>query len=230
MSQGENRLDPRRAFYVVDQFERELCEYTGAPYCVAVDSCTNALLLTLIWERQRIERELLKELGQEFGVPVIRPKLQVPARTYVGVYHAARNACWQVEWTREEWQPLGFYALAPTRVVDAARRFHRGMWSLFAEDAIACLSFHSSKVLPLGRGGAILHSDLALDRWLRAARADGRHEDGSGIQSVGYHVFMPPPTAALGLWTLARFPDAPEQREVYVDPELDVLAEQGHLG
>jgi dTDP-4-amino-4,6-dideoxygalactose transaminase len=33
------------AFQVVRDFEKAVAEYTGAPYCVAVNSCTMALLL-----------------------------------------------------------------------------------------------------------------------------------------------------------------------------------------
>jgi len=34
-------------FQAVEEFEKALAEYCGAPYCVAVDSCTNAFFLTL---------------------------------------------------------------------------------------------------------------------------------------------------------------------------------------
>ncbi len=32
-------------YAIVKMFEEEVAEYTGAPYAVAVDSCTNALFL-----------------------------------------------------------------------------------------------------------------------------------------------------------------------------------------
>lgn len=34
-------------FQVVKDFERALCEYTGAPYAVTTTSCTMALLLAV---------------------------------------------------------------------------------------------------------------------------------------------------------------------------------------
>ena len=36
-------------FGVIEDFERAICEYTHAPQCVAVNSCTNALFLSLMW-------------------------------------------------------------------------------------------------------------------------------------------------------------------------------------
>ena len=36
-------------YKIVKMFEEEVCEYTGAPFAVAVDSCTNALFLSLVY-------------------------------------------------------------------------------------------------------------------------------------------------------------------------------------
>ena len=33
-------------YKIVQMFEEEIAEYTGSPYAVSVDSCTNALFLT----------------------------------------------------------------------------------------------------------------------------------------------------------------------------------------
>ena len=32
-------------YKIVKMFEEEICDYTGAPYAISVDSCTNALFL-----------------------------------------------------------------------------------------------------------------------------------------------------------------------------------------
>ena len=37
----------KNAFEVVRQFERRIAKYAGSKYAVAVDSCTNALFLSL---------------------------------------------------------------------------------------------------------------------------------------------------------------------------------------
>lgn len=188
------RRDPRRAYRVVDDFEAELCAFTGAPHAVAVDSCTNALLLALTYERL-----LLGETG-------LKPALTLPKRTYVGVLQAARNAGWWVEWSDEPW--TNCYALKPTRVVDSARYLARGMYEPDVRHLVA-LSFHSGKQLALGRGGAILTDDAKAAEWFRAARMDGR-PPGAPIEATifpGYHVPMPQEHAALGLSILSKWND-----------------------
>ena len=220
--------DPRRAFRVVDDFEAELCDYTGAPRAVALDSCTNALFLALTYERERLYRPASDPL---------MPTLALPRRTYVGVLQAALNAGWPIRWTDEEWQPHGMYSIPPTRIIDSARRLHRDVWraacaavrtavSADRTAPVVCLSFHASKQLPLGRGGAILTADDELDDWLRRVRSDGRPEGRSVVGDVtlpGWHCFMPPPTAALGLWQLTTLEDMPHPKELYVDPDLSEL-------
>ena len=38
------------AHHITAEFEKALREYTGAPYAVAVDNCSNALFLALYYE------------------------------------------------------------------------------------------------------------------------------------------------------------------------------------
>ena len=37
------------AYDVVEQFEKEIAEFAGAKYAISVDSCTNALFLSLMY-------------------------------------------------------------------------------------------------------------------------------------------------------------------------------------
>ena len=37
-------------YKITDEFENELCKYTGAKYCVTVDNMSNALFLSLKYE------------------------------------------------------------------------------------------------------------------------------------------------------------------------------------
>ena len=189
----EPRADPRRAYHVVDQFEAELADYTGAPHAVAVNSCTNALLLALTWERQQD----------------VHGALELPTHTYVGVLQAALNAGYRVEWDSEPWRHE--YVLLPTNVVDSARRIEQRMWARWLgwTGALVCLSFHSAKQLPLGRGGAILTDNEEAADWFRVARMDGR-PPGEPIEATvfpGFHCPMPPDVAARGLDILSRWND-----------------------
>lgn len=184
-------LNPRRAYQVVDDFEQELAHYTGAPYAVTVDSCTNALMLAL-----RHERQTRRSLGSRI--------LQLPKHTYVGVLQAAANAGYTWQLTDHDWE--GDYPLWPTCVIDSARRIARGMYE---RDTLTCLSFDHGKQLALGHGGAILTGDADAAAWLRRARADGRAPGNPEPYATtpGWHCPLDPPTAALGLWILSRWTD-----------------------
>jgi dTDP-4-amino-4,6-dideoxygalactose transaminase len=174
-------------FTVVRDFERAICAYTGAPYCVTVTSCTAALFLACMWKNVKA------------GPPILLPKL-----TYVGVAQSIVNAGGRMVFIDEDWE--GEYELVPFSILDAARRFTSGM---YRPGTLQCVSFHVAKILGIGQGGAILHDDPQADEWLRRARFDGRREgvhpkDDDFIR--GWHLYMSPDTAAQGLWRLACLP------------------------
>jgi len=196
--------DPRRAFRVVDDFEDELADYCGAPYAVALDSCTNALWLALLLERARLSEAACVSL---------------PSRTYVGVAQAARNAFWEIELAPFEWEDRGWYAILPTRVVDSARSLRRFQYQA---GSLTCLSFQAGKQLPIGRGGAVLTDSEDDYRWLRRARHDGRLEGSRSEPAMtpGLHCYMPPPDAARGLWLLTYLPDVPHRLPPTEYPDL----------
>lgn len=180
-------LSTRDAFRVVEQFEQALSEYTGAPYVVTTDSCTNALRIAL-----------------EFWAPV-DIELEIPAHTYVGVVTAARQRAHfgvKVKLTDEKW--VGEYKIGPTNIWDSAKWFRRGM---YRPKSVMCVSFQAAKHLPIGRGGAILCETEKAAEWYRMARFDGRDPDLSVHRqkwfSWGLHAYMTPPDAARGLWLLS---------------------------
>lgn len=171
---------------VTADFEKALCEYTGAKYAVAVNSCTMALFLSLMW------------CGAK-GKTV-----RVPKRTYCSVPMQVIHAGGKVEFTDQEWK--GGYSLYPFPIYDFARRFTSGM---YYQGTFQCVSFHWSKILGIEQGGAILHDNETADCWFRQARFDGRQE---GIDpkddhfSLGWHCYMSPEVAAAGLKRLSILP------------------------
>jgi dTDP-4-amino-4,6-dideoxygalactose transaminase len=174
------------AFDVVDDFEAMLAAYTGAPHVVTVDSCTNALFLSLLWHRDHHT--------------LIRGEVGLPRRTYVGVAHAVRNAGFKIRWEDYDWE--GTYQLGGTCVFDAAKRFTSRMY-VDLEKRLMCVSFQAYKILPIGRGGAVLTDDAETALWLRRARFDGRDRDDENNGHVpGFHMYLDPPSAARGLWLL----------------------------
>lgn len=205
---GQEVTDPRAAWRVVERFEEALCEYTGAPHCVAVDSCSNAL--HLCFERLMRQRPITFEPE---GV-------EIPKLTYVGVVQAARRATWLVEFVDQSW--VGEYQIKGTPIVDAARWLRRGM---YRAGTWTCLSFHATKHLPIGRGGAILCDTYDDAEWFRRARYDGRDQTRPIVEQQefqwGMHCYMPPESAARGLLLMTALKDANEPlRGFYPDLSL----------
>lgn len=170
---------------VTRDFEKAVAEYCGSKYAVAVNSCTAALLLACVYHR----------VGE----------VEIPALTYVGVAQSILNAGGRVRFRSEDWQ--GAYRLQPYPIVDAARRFRRGMHQ---PGDFTCISLHVSKICGCDQGGVILHDDPAADPILRRMRFDGRAEgvhpkDDEFIR--GFHCYLSPGVAAQALWKLSTLPD-----------------------
>lgn len=169
----------------VKDFEDIVADYTGAPYAVAVDCCTNALLLSLSY--------------------FVSQTIEIPKRTYVGVAQAVILSRHKCTFRDEDWE--GDYILKPTTIVDSARKFTSGMYN---KGEIRCISFHWGKHLPIGRGGMILldNKDMAYD--LKKMRFDGRTEGvpakEDNFDTIGYHCIMHPDDAARGLTLMYFFP------------------------
>lgn len=164
---------------VID-LENIIAEYAGSKYCVCVESCTIAIMLSLLYKDAARGKEI-----------------EMPKYSYPGVANSIIHAGGKVKFTDEKWE--GVYQLKPLNVIDGALRFKRGM---YIKDSFHCLSFHLKKLLPIGRGGAILTDDPQAAKWFKLARFDGREpkplrED--SISVVGYNAYMQPDQAARGL-------------------------------
>ncbi len=228
MTFARNLLAPQREihpFNVVKDFEEALAEYTGAPYAVAVNSCTAALMLAVAWHLGE------KEFDWKSQPPAWRDRtvVEIPKRTYVGVPMSIIHAGGRPTFRDEDWR--GAYRLDPLPVWDAARRMRRGMYtetSRCVTDAMVCVSFHWSKILGIEQGGAILCDDRADVEWLKRARFDGRREGvapaDDTFDMLGWHCYMSPEVAAAGLVRLARLPDWNE--DLPNDPYPDLSTQE----
>lgn len=201
---------------VTKDFERALCEYTGAPFAVAVNSCTMALLLAVRWHVQR------GAVGMQYQAPegIVygeKPFIEIPKRTYVGVPMSIMHAGGHPKFRDEDWE--GMYQLKPLPVWDSARWLTCGMYrsnprgpSLVGMESgsMLCVSFHASKTLGDSQGGAILHDSQEADVWLRRARFDGRTEGvaprDDDFDMIGWHCYLSPDVSARLLWKLASLP------------------------
>jgi len=203
---------PANAFDIVKSFEREVANYTGAPYCVAVNSCTNALFLALKYHNL-VESKSNKKI------------VEVPKKTYVSVPMQIIHAGFKVGFRDQEWR--GAYRLRPLNVWDSARRFTSNMFeveNINGENHYMCVSFHWSKILGVQQGGAIIHNDPKFDEWARRARFDGRTEGvapkDDTFQELGYHMYMSPEIAAEGLVRLMHLPKVNEDLKNDDYPDL----------
>jgi len=190
---------------VTADFERGLCDYTDAPYAVAVSSCTMAILIALAYhmpELQRRQRMALAAAPAGTDRTPVPPRIDCPARTYVGVPMSIMHAGGRPKFIDRQWK--GSYQLDPTPVWDSARYMSSGM---FYPGRMVCLSFHWSKTLGIQQGGAILHDNPDADGWLRRARFDGRTAGKPAgqddVQQIGWHAYMSPAVAAEGLMRLS---------------------------
>jgi len=176
-------------YKITEAFEEKVAEYTGAPYCVAVDNCCNALFLALTYER------------------VAGTTIRLPARTYPGVPCEVIHAGAKVDFYPVEGRTIkGAYQLAPTRVWDAALSFTSNM---YVKGSHMCVSFTGPyKHLKLGKGGAILTDDYAAMLWFKRARFSGRREcsyHDDHFDMIGWNFYMMPDVAARGLLLMNQF-------------------------
>jgi len=170
---------------IVKMFEEEVAEYTGAPFAVAVDSCTNALFLCCRYHK------------------VI--EVTIPRKTYLSVPMSIIHAGGEVVFEDKEWS--GVYQLKPYPIYDAAKRLTSRMYT---PGTAMCLSFHIKKTLAIGKGGMILTDDYKMVEWLKKARYEGRSgvnykED--NIDMLGWNMYMTPQQASHGLALMQNYPE-----------------------
>lgn len=176
-------------YKVTEQFEEALCAYTGAPFAIALDSCSSGLLMALVYAGAK---------GKTIALP---------NRTYMSVPNAVIHAGGSVQWTLIEGETLtGAYRLAPTCVIDSALRFTAGMYE---PGTHTCISFSGpNKHLKLGKGGAILTDDPVAAAWFKRARFSGRNEvsyHNDTFEQLGWNCYMMPQVSALGLLLIQQF-------------------------
>jgi len=187
------------SFEVIKKFEQKVADFFGAPHAVAVDCCTHGLELCL--RQQKIDF------------------FTVPKRTYISVPFLADKLGIQFKWREEQWGD--YYYLGKTNIIDAAVLWKKNS---YIPNTFMCVSFQFRKHLSLGRGGIILTDDQKTAETLKKMSYDGRMPDipwrQQNIDTIGYHYYMTPEIASLGLkklpeaiktppkkWTVTDWPD-----------------------
>ena len=174
---------------ITEDFESKLSDYTGAPFVVALDNCSNAIFLSLYYEKVK---------GKD---------ITIPSRTYPSVpceiIHAGGKVVFE---PRSEKTIKGPYQLKPTKVWDSALRFTSNM---YMPNTHMCISFTGPyKHLKLSKGGAILTDDYNAYMWFKRARFSGRREcsyHDDYFDMIGWNFYMMPEIAARGLLLITQF-------------------------
>ena len=184
----KKKITKYNPYKIVKMFEEEMAFYTGAKYAVSVDSCTNALFLSLMYIK-----------STQKPISIFDKEVNIPSKTYLSVPMSIIHAGFQpvFDRTRNDWS--GTYQLKPYPIYDSAKRLTSDM---YIDGSFMCLSFHMKKTLGIGKGGMILTDNEDAVEWFKKARYEGRgeklyHED--NIQMLGWNMYMTPQQAAHGL-------------------------------
>jgi dTDP-4-amino-4,6-dideoxygalactose transaminase len=189
-------------FEVVSTFENKISEFFNSKYAVAVDSCTHGLELCLRYTNET--------------------KINVPKRTYLSVPFLAEKIGLEREWRDEEWEDYYTINYGDKRIIDAAVLWKKNS---YITNTFMCISFQYQKHLSLGRGGIILTDNEVDYISLKKMSYDGRLPNvpwrNQDIDTVGFHYYMTPETAQLGLDKLQTAIDTSPRQWVVTDwPDL----------
>jgi len=183
--------DWKTPFDVVDMFEKEVSNFAGCDYAVAIDNCTNGLFLSL---------KFINYKGT----------ITIPCRNYCSVPMSIIRAGCKLKFEDTEWS--GVYQLKPTNIYDGATRWTEGMYE--AGDGYQVISFQIKKRIPIGKGGMILTNDKSAYEWFKMMRYEGRNTDipydEDVFRGIGYNMYMTPEDAARGLIIMNQTPKVNE--------------------
>jgi dTDP-4-amino-4,6-dideoxygalactose transaminase len=187
------------SFQAVTEFENKIAEFFGAPYAIAVDSCTHGVELALRYTQV--------------------DHITVPKHTYLSIPFLANKLWIDLFWKNENW--VDYYYLTD-KIIDAAV-----LWkpNSYIPGTFMGVSFQHQKHLSLGRGGIILTDDKEAAVQLKKMSYDGRLPNipwrDQNIDTIGYHYYMTPETAQLGLEKLPKAIETPSRQWVVNDwPDL----------
>ena len=162
----------------VTNFENTIARFYGAPYAVATDCCTHAI-------------ELCLRLTQPTAVTC-------PKHTYLSIPMTFEKL--GLQWAFYDYQWQDYYHIGNTNIIDAAVLWKENS---YIDNTFMCLSFQFKKHLNLGRGGMILTDNLEATTKLKKMSYDGRLPEtlwkDQDIDMLGYHYYMTPETAELGI-------------------------------
>jgi dTDP-4-amino-4,6-dideoxygalactose transaminase len=196
-------------YKITEDFEKSLSDYTGAPYVVTVDNQSNALFLSLYYE---------KNIKNSINTDTIK----IPSRTYPSVPCEIIHAGLKVDFEPVEGKTItGAYNLVGSNVWDSALRFTADM---YIPKTHMCISFTGPyKHFKLSKGGAILTDSHEAYLWFKRARYSGRREcsyHDDNFDMLGWNFYMMPELATRGMLLMGQFYNIDGSKKQNQDLEL----------
>ena len=196
-------------YKITEDFEKALSDYTGSPYVVTVDNQSNALFLSLYYEKNLIKR-------------IKTDTITIPSRTYPSVPCEILHTGLKVDFEPVEGKTIkGAYNLTGSNVWDSALRFTADMYK---PGTHMCISFTGPyKHFKLSKGGAILTDSLEAYHWFKRARYSGRREcsyHDDHFDMLGWNFYMMPELATRGMLLMGQFYNTDGSKKHNEDLEL----------
>jgi dTDP-4-amino-4,6-dideoxygalactose transaminase len=181
-------------YQITDDFEKEIGRYTGSPYVVTLDNMSNALFLSLYYEKN-----IVKSIKGE--------RISIPSRTYPSVPCEIIHAGLKVDFAPVPGKTIkGAYQLIGSNVWDSALSFTADMYK---PGTHTCVSFTGPyKHFKLSKGGAILTDSHEAYLWFKRARYSGRREcsyHDDNLDMLGWNFYMMPELATRGMLLMNQF-------------------------
>jgi dTDP-4-amino-4,6-dideoxygalactose transaminase len=193
-------------FETIEEFESKIANFYHAPYAVSTDCCTHAIELCL--------------RATDFN------DITLPTHTYASIPMTLIKLGLRWSWRQDPWHD--FYYLGNTNIIDGAVYWKKDG---YIPGTMIALSFHFKKHLSTVKGGMILLDDYDLYNQLKRTSYDGRDRSTpwrqQNIETMGYHYYMSPETAQIGLErlpdALARSPVAQSYQDYPYLPDMPVF-------
>lgn len=180
----------------VIKFEELIANFYDAPYAIATDCCTHAIELCLRYSDIK--------------------NVNCPNNTYLSVPMTFMKLKLNWTFTTEQW--ADYYYIGNTNIIDAAVYWYKDG---YIANTMMCLSFQFKKHLNLGRGGMILLDNHEAYKTLSKMRYDGRENNlpwiEQDIDTLGYHYYMTPETALLGVSKFEQAKNEESKKWSYLD-------------
>lgn len=187
----------------IEEFENLISTYFNSPYGIAVDCCTHAIELCLRYTKPTL--------------------VTSPKHTYPSIPMTYEKL--GIDWKFVDNNWTGYYKIDGTNIIDAATYWQQNG---YIPSTFMCISFQFKKHLKLGRGGMILTDNKDAAKILSRMRYDGRINDRpwaeQNIDMLGYHYYMTPETAELGIQKFHEVKDMPAKLWSYNDyPDISKM-------